>query len=74
MDMVDVFFAAAVLLLFRFSIQLAQFKSKKRNVGNGRLSCRRQRINDKLQHIGEACHGLGDEKKKISIFLKPINY
>jgi hypothetical protein len=31
--------------------QLAQFKKSKRNVGNGaRLSCRRQRINDKLQH------------------------
>jgi hypothetical protein len=31
--------------------QLAQFKKGKRNVGNGtRLSCRRQRINDKLQH------------------------
>jgi hypothetical protein len=49
---------------------LAQFKKSKRNVGNGtRLSCRRQRIkiNFNIQ-LGEAHHGLGDERKKISIF------
>jgi hypothetical protein len=34
----------------------------------------RQRI-DKLNiQLGEAYHGLEMKKKKISIFLKPINY
>jgi hypothetical protein len=30
-------------------------------------------INFNIQ-LGEACHGLGDEKKKDFYFLKPINY
>jgi hypothetical protein len=50
MDMVDVSSAALYYYSGLAYNQLAQFKSK-RNVGNGtRLSCRRQRINDKLQH------------------------
>jgi hypothetical protein len=69
MDMVDVFLHSLSFIIISLAYnQLAQFKSK-RNVGNGtRLSCRRQRIkiNFNIQ-LGEA-HGLGDEKKKISIF------
>jgi hypothetical protein len=52
MDMVDVFPSQPQFYYYSGLAynQLAQFK-RQRNVGNGtRLSCRRQRINDKLQH------------------------
>jgi hypothetical protein len=75
MDMVDVFPSASVLLLFRLAYQLAQKKAKEMLemgldylVDDNALT-----INFNIQ-LGEACHGLGDEKKKDFYFLKPINY
>jgi hypothetical protein len=67
MDMVDVFFAAAVYYYSGLAYNWHNLKAKKEML-EMRLSCRRQRINDKLQHIGEAYHGLGDERKKFLFF------
>jgi hypothetical protein len=68
---------AASVLLFRLAYnQLAQFKKAKEMLEMGLdylVDDNALTINFNIQ-LGEACHGLGDEKKKISIFLKPINY
>jgi hypothetical protein len=54
---------------------LAQFKKQKKCWKWDWLSCRRQRINDKLQHTTWwSMSWLGDEKKKDFYFSKPINY
>jgi hypothetical protein len=70
MDMVDVFRSLS-LLLFRLAYnQLAQFKRAKEMLEMGLdylVDDNALTINFNIQ-LGEACHGLGDEKKKISIF------
>jgi hypothetical protein len=56
--------------------QLAQFKKAKEMLEMGLdylVDDNALTINFNIQ-LGEACHGLGDEKKKDFYFLKPINY
>jgi hypothetical protein len=71
MDMVDVFSCSPVLLLFRFStINWHNLKKAKEMLEMGLdylVDDNALTINFNIQ-LGEACHGLGDEKKKISIF------
>jgi hypothetical protein len=67
----DVFPSASVLLLFRFSIQsMAQFKKAKEMLEMGLdylVDDNALTINFNIQ-LGEACHGLGDEKKRFLFF------
>jgi tetratricopeptide (TPR) repeat protein len=56
--------------------QLAQFKKAKEMLEMGLdylVDDNALTINFNIQ-LGEACHGLGDERKKDFYFLKPINY
>jgi hypothetical protein len=68
--------AASVLLLFRFStINWHNLKKAKEMLEMGLdylVDDNALTINFNIQ-LGEACHGLGDEKKRF-LFLKPINY
>jgi hypothetical protein len=77
MDMVDVFPSQPQFYYSGLAYnQLAQFKKAKEMLEMGLdylVDDNALTINFNIQ-LGEACHGLGDEKKKISIFLKPINY
>jgi hypothetical protein len=69
-------FSFAASVLFRLYNQLAQFKKAKEMLEMGLdylVDDNALTINFNIQ-LGEACHGLGDEKKKRFLFLKPINY
>jgi hypothetical protein len=75
MDMVDVFRSLSYYYS-GLAYNQAQFKKAKEMLEMGLdylVDDNALTINFNIQ-LGEACHGLGDEKKKDFYFLKPINY